>query len=270
MSQWNDADHDFLDDLIRRLENAWRTAGAADLAQLVPAADHPMHDQALVVLVQADQELRWQHGQRKTVEQYLAEWPELQDKPACIRKLQEAQRLLEADKRTAPPDALAETHDFTPPNQARAIRIRCPHCHHPVEILDRQQVDEVTCPSCGIAFNVAIEGAVDFQSASKTVAPGVPRRIAHFELLKLLGEGALGLVWKAWDTKLNRTVAIKIPRPGRFMPDDVERFRREARAPADLHHPNIVEVFDVGQEGDLVYIVSEFIEGQSLDNWAEN
>jgi hypothetical protein len=64
-------------------------------------------------------------------------------------------------------------------------------------------------------------------------------------------------------------VAIKIPRRGQLLPDDVERFLREARAPAELHHPNIVAVFEVGQEGDLVYIVSEYIEGQSLDKWLE-
>jgi serine/threonine-protein kinase len=49
----------------------------------------------------------------------------------------------------------------------------------------------------------------------------------------------------------------------------VERFVREAQAPAELHHPNIVAVFEVGQEGELVYIVSEFIAGQSLEKWLE-
>jgi tRNA A-37 threonylcarbamoyl transferase component Bud32/ribosomal protein S27E len=269
MIEWNDEDHDLLDDLIWRLEEAWRTAGAADLAQFVPAADHPIRERALVALIQVDQELRWRHGQRKTVEEYLAEWPELQGKPACIEELQEAQRLLEADERTTPPAAPAETQDFGLPNQPRAIRIRCPHCHHPVEILDRQQVGEVTCPSCGSAFNLAVEGTVDLQSGRTTAAPRVPRRIAHFDLLELLGEGAFGSVWKARDTKLNRTVAIKIPRRGQLLPDDVERFVREAQAPAELHHPNIVAVFEVGQEGELVYIVSEFIEGQSLDKWLE-
>jgi len=83
----------------------------------------------------------------------------------------------------------------------------------------------------------------------------------------MLGQGAFGSVWKARDTKLNRIVAIKVPRRGQFLPDDVERFLREAQAPAELHHPNIVTVFEVGQDGDLAYIVSEFIEGQPLDKW---
>jgi iron-sulfur cluster repair protein YtfE (RIC family) len=90
MTEWNDEDHDLLDELIQRLEDAWRTAGAADLAQFVPAADHRVRERALVALVQVDQELRWQHGQRKTVQEYLAEWPELQQKPAYVQELQES------------------------------------------------------------------------------------------------------------------------------------------------------------------------------------
>ncbi len=96
MTEWNDESHDFLDDLIRRLEDAWRTAGGADLALLVPAADHLMHEQVLVALVQADQELRWQHGQRKTIEEYLDEWPELRGKPERISELREFEKVFKA------------------------------------------------------------------------------------------------------------------------------------------------------------------------------
>ncbi len=272
MSEWNDESHDLLDDLIRCLEEAWQSSAEVDLAQFVLAADHPMRGSALVALIQTDQELRWQHGRQKTVDEYLAEWPELRDTPECIRDLREAQRQLEVetDASSAPPDASAETHDFAPPPQPRAIQIRCPHCHQPVEILDRAEQDTVTCPSCGSGFNLAVGATTELPSPSGRGVGGEGlRRIAHFELLELLGEGAFGSVWKAHDTKLNRTVALKIPRRGQLRPDDVERFLREAQAPAELHHPNIVAVFEVGQEGELVYIVSEFIKGQSLDNWLQ-
>ncbi len=163
------------------------------------------------------------------------------------------------------------TQDFGPPPQRRAFQIRCPHCHQPVEILDRGRVGELMCPACGSAFNVAVDATSSLPSPSGRGAggEGAPHWIAHFELLELLGEGGFGSVWKARDTKLNRTVAIKIPRRGQVLPDDAERFVHEAQAPAELHHPNIVAVFEVGQEGELVYIVSEFIEGQSLDKWLE-
>jgi hypothetical protein len=63
---WNDEEHDLLDGLIQRLEQAWQTAGTADLAQFVPPPGHPTRQTALVALIQTDQELCWQHGRTKT------------------------------------------------------------------------------------------------------------------------------------------------------------------------------------------------------------
>ena len=67
MTEWNDESHDLLDDLIRRLEEAWRSGGEVDLAQFVPTADHPLRNEALVALIKVDQELRWQHDNDKTL-----------------------------------------------------------------------------------------------------------------------------------------------------------------------------------------------------------
>jgi serine/threonine protein kinase len=114
---------------------------------------------------------------------------------------------------------------------------------------------------------LAGEATGSLQPDGKAVAPPPPRRIAHFELLEILGEGAFSSVWKARDTSLNRIVAIKIPRRGQFPPDDADRFLRDARAVAELHHENIVTVFEVAQEDELLYIVSELIEGKPLDRW---
>ncbi len=91
--------------------------------------------------------------------------------------------------------------------------------------------------------------------------------IAHFKLSKQLGQGGFGAVWLARDTELERDVAIKIPRGSRLKPEEQERFLREARAVAQLKHPNIVNVHEVGKEGDLVYVVSDYIEGMSLSEW---
>ena len=111
--------------------------------------------------------------------------------------------------------------------------------------------------------------AAHIQNSPDTAAPRPAQRIAHFDLLELLGEGAFGAVWKARDTKLNRVVAIKIPRSGQFSSNETDRFLREAQAPAELHHPNIVAVYEVGQEGGAAYIVREFVEGQTLDKWLD-
>jgi serine/threonine-protein kinase len=79
------------------------------------------------------------------------------------------------------------------------------------------------------------------------------------------GRGGMAHVYRATDTVLGRTVAVKVLNPDFAAdPSFVERFRREARAAARLNHPNVVAVFDTGSDGDLHFIVMEFVEGRSL------
>jgi hypothetical protein len=84
MTAWNDDSHDLLDELIRRLEQAWQAGRTVDLGQFVPAVGDPARRQVLLALIPADQELRWQHDQHKSVEEYLAKWPELRAQPDCV------------------------------------------------------------------------------------------------------------------------------------------------------------------------------------------
>jgi len=87
----------------------------------------------------------------------------------------------------------------------------------------------------------------------------------RYELLEKIGEGGMAVVFKARDRLLNRQVAIKILRP-EYTRDMVfvESFRRESQAAAGLVHPNIVNVYDVGREGNIHYIVMELIDGEPL------
>ena len=89
-------------------------------------------------------------------------------------------------------------------------------------------------------------------------------RLGHFELIEQLGVGGFGTVWKARDKELGRHVAVKFPRRGQLSPGEAEQFLREARAAAQLRHPNIVTVHEVGRDGERVYIVSDLVEGLSL------
>ena len=87
----------------------------------------------------------------------------------------------------------------------------------------------------------------------------------RYELLEKIGEGGMAVVFKARDRLLNRHVAIKILKP-EFTKDLVfiESFRRESQTAAGLVHPNIVNVYDVGKEGNIYYIVMELIDGKPL------
>lgn len=87
----------------------------------------------------------------------------------------------------------------------------------------------------------------------------------RYEILEKIGEGGMAKVYKAKCHLLNRIVAIKILRPEFAADEDfVKKFRRESQAAASLSHPNIVSIYDVGQEGDIYYIVMEYVKGRTL------
>ncbi|MDR0817241.1 MAG: protein kinase [Clostridiales Family XIII bacterium] len=87
----------------------------------------------------------------------------------------------------------------------------------------------------------------------------------RYEIHDKIGDGGMAVVYKARDKLLNRMVAIKVLRP-EYVKDAsfVDSFRRESRAAASLSHPNIVNIYDVGKEGNIYYIVMELVDGQTL------
>ena len=101
--------------------------------------------------------------------------------------------------------------------------------------------------------------------------PSIPvgHRIGGYQVEALLGAGGMGVVYRALDTKLNRPVAIKL------LSDDLadaaarRRFQREAQTASSLNHPHIVTVHDVGELEGRQYLVTEFVDGGTLKDWAQ-
>ena len=142
----------------------------------------------------------------------------------------------------------------------RVLNVRCPHCKGVIELQDGDTLLELTCPDCNSAFSL-----VD----SDPHPPQGLESIGHFQLVEQVGVGQFGAVWKARDLALDRMVAVKIPRNRQMGPMDVEVFLRDARVAAQLRHPNIVSVHEVGKHNSAIYIVSDLIQGLPLDQWAE-
>ncbi|MGO9919135.1 MAG: protein kinase domain-containing protein [Isosphaeraceae bacterium] len=110
------------------------------------------------------------------------------------------------------------------------------------------------------------------EAASAPSAVVMPAKLGRYRVLDRLGEGGFGRVYLARDDELARSVAIKVPNPDRIArADEVELFLNEARIVAALDHPHIVPVYDAGRTPEsLCYVVSKYIEGSDLADWARH
>jgi WD40 repeat protein len=140
------------------------------------------------------------------------------------------------------------------------LKVRCPTCRSYIETLPDGSWADLTCSVCGSHFSL-----VDDRDTTRAAAP--VNTIGHFDLIEQLGAGAFGTVWKARDRDLDRTVAVKVPRKGQLETHEAEQFLREARSAAQLSHPNIVNIHEVGRDGDTIYIVSDIVRGVTLSDW---
>ena len=154
------------------------------------------------------------------------------------------------------------------------VHINCPHCKNPIELIDVEPKQEVTCTACGSSFRLEEMSTTGWTPGGTVVG--------RFEIVEEVGHGGFGTVFKAKDPQLDRTVALKVPRRSNIgdKPQDLERFIREARSVAQLRHASIASVHEVGTvdlppsplggEGPggrgepIPYLVSDFIEGVTL------
>src|SRR5688500_13300144 len=133
---------------------------------------------------------------------------------------------------------------------------------------------QVTAPNEGSNGEVLPDshgsGRMSPASLFTTPAPGGPHRIGRFELRRQLGKGGCGIVFLAYDPKLQREVALKLPRPEMLLNQDAKRrLIREALAAAEFDHPNLVPVYETGEIGPVCFIATAFCPGQTLAEWLD-
>ena len=105
----------------------------------------------------------------------------------------------------------------------------------------------------------------DVAMTSQEATVSMPTRIGSYDIHERIGAGGMGIVYKAFDTRSERYVALKVVRSSEFAThEQLDRFRAEARAAAKIRHPNIVPVYEVGNEGEQDYFTMAYIDGSDL------
>ena len=245
-------------------EAAWTAGEKPSLEQLLGEASQAARPYLLRELAALERHYRRdEHGRPAGLEDLAKLYPKLADELAAVFDALDRTRgpsFVGAGPATAPfPAASPSPSDIqlAQIQQSAGLHVRCPHCSNAMEILADTPFEDVTCRSCGSTFNlVDRDGPTDSAATLK--------QLGRFELISRLGMGAFGTVWKARDSELDRLVAVKIPRKGQLSSTEVEQFFREARAAAQLRHPNIVAVYEVGRADETVFIVSDLVRGVPL------
>jgi serine/threonine protein kinase len=204
----------------------------------------------LLSRLRADQSERWQRGEHVSVEEYLAEYPELASDADALLDLIHSEMLhrLETGDRPSLEEYLQRF-----PQHADAMR-------RSLELLQMAHTQMWS-------DSVHPHSTASSPTANPAMAPTKPPPVLPgFELYEKLGEGGMGVVYRARDLRLDQPRAIKVIRGrGSFAGEEAhDRFQREAKAVARLDHPGVVRIYTLGEYDDLLYICMEYLDGGSL------
>ncbi len=168
-------------------------------------------------------------------------------------------------------------HNGESPGASREHAVTVPNASDPVQTIGYERSADEKLPTSPAATLLVPSGQAYPGTDSPAPSPGPQRggsvggaRVAEYEILAELGQGGMGIVYKARHLGLNRTVALKMIHANLGGKDVLTRFRAEAEAVARLQHPNIVQIYDVGEHNGRPYLALEFVDGGTLADRIEN
>jgi serine/threonine protein kinase len=238
------------------LENLWRQGQHPDVRSFLAKLVELTPGQIVAVLL-IDQEQRWRAGEQISAEEYL------EMHPALSAAWADAFELVEAEFRMR--QELGETADIADFEQ------RFPQYAAKLQKLNSIGNDFSVLHTANIQTPgdvISTAGDVILDPRVAVEWPSIP----GYEIIGKLGQGGMGHVFKARQDRLGRMVALKIIRKESLSQDPaaIRRFQREAKAAAQLSHPNIIVIYDFNQVGDTYYLAMEYVEGVDLHNLVQD
>jgi serine/threonine protein kinase/WD40 repeat protein/tetratricopeptide (TPR) repeat protein len=206
----------------------------------------------------SDQWHRWHAGSRIAVESYFARYPAVATDPEAALLLVYGEFLVREERGEAP----SASEYFT----------RFPQC---AEALGYQLQFHAAIGAASFTSSVPELGTGELAAtpggAKPTAVPPHPTRLGDYHILRVIGEGGMGVVYEAEHESLSNRVALKVMH-ARFRAEGsyLRRFRQEARSAARLHHTNIVPVFDFGEQNGICYYAMQYIDGVGLHDVLED
>jgi eukaryotic-like serine/threonine-protein kinase len=235
---------------IPSLDELWQRAANAPIAEVLS-------------LIWDDQRARWKHGQRVLVEDYLRFTPELRAEPARVLDLVMREVDLREEQGETP--ALDEyLRRF--PDVGAQLRQQF-ELHRALKSIARkpEALAQIAPGRTDGTLGETVVVPRDTETVGTVAVPTDNTCIPGYEILAELGRGGMGVVYKARQTQLNRTVALKMILAGAHASREARaRFRSEAETIAQIQHPNLVQIFEVGEKDGLPYFSLEFVGGGDL------
>ncbi len=232
----------------------WQPEHLAQQTAELPSAGSPLRLPLLLGLVQIDLERSWQHGAPPPLEDYLQRYPELAASERALLDLLDTEyRCRQKEGETIPWLTLAQRF----PHMRDLLRQRY---ENTIAALPTPTTNETLPPENHPVTAASLPGPSHQNE-------GLPQQFGRYRILQTLGRGGMGAVYLALDTQLDRQVALKVPHLDTDNPVVLERFYREARLAATLHHPHICPIHDVGSLEGIHFLTMPHIEGESLAEW---
>jgi predicted Ser/Thr protein kinase len=230
-------------ELLGRFDSLWHAGQRPDLDEFLSTCPEGQRLVVLIELVHSDLEFRLRAGEPARVEDYLGRYPELTARPSAVRDLIAAEF-----RQRARMDAALDAGEY--------VR-RFPEHASLIEHLAAAR------PGPGPEDHTA--SGLETQATPSLPGGKAGATMAGYEILEELGRGGMGVVYKARQLGCNRLVALKTVRSiDHAGTEELTRFRLEAEAIARLHHPNIVQIYEVGEQGGVPFFSLEYVEGGSL------